>query len=834
VFQANRPGRLFLRERKSEHLRRKKHPASAIETGNNPFLKVHNLNKVSLIQYPLEKEPSNPMNKFYTLAKAICNHFIMLLFLLLLGTVTLAQPRNGYSYVNITKQTVGGTVEPGDILEIRHSVHIKWGYNGGTVYKMRYYDSLPTNTAMLTSPAGALRVITNEGVTVKSYTTGQDTDAGTYLANPPAGEYPIRINLGKNATAPVNNRLTNEVGAGSLNVSSQAAGDRPKWYSGHLFSTAFRVVVTGNYGDTIKLGAAKFYYSTSAALPAVAIQVYRFSIIISKNDALCANIVGANFAGENGGTFGSGNTLVRSTPAESPILGYRPIINSDLPGQPVDDGMYSIMKNTSPISSTNINANRELNCNAAPVNASTNCNNRMFGSWDINGDHTGSNNATGNAPVAANTPGGYMLVVNSDYVTNEAFQQSISGLCPNTTYEFSAWIRNVCKDCHWDSTLSRSAGDGVRPNLTWVLDGVDRYSTGEIPYTGTWVKKGFTFTTGPTQNTAIFSIRNNAQGGGGNDWVMDDISIATCQPNLIMKPYGNAVVCYGNQVDFSADVQSYFNNYNNWRWERSFDGGITWQNQTSGVGNPVLTGGQYLYTIDYPVFIGDSTSNGDVIRLRIATTPGNLDDDNCSFLANTQVIVLVNNCQWVLSADIIQFKAQQVSSGVSLRWASVNETAGLTYVIEKSSDMRSWKKIIQTPAKVSGGNNNYSELDPGTVYQTTYYRISMIFQDKNKYTHQVTVQPTGNDPSQLALKSLQNPFANQLPFELMAPEAGEARITLYDLYGKPQRQMIWKVQKGNNRLSLNETNGLAAGTYILMATLNEQVTQKKVIKMNQK
>jgi hypothetical protein len=769
------------------------------------------------------------MNKFYPTVEIIFKQILLLFIFLLIGSFAFAQPRNGYSYVNITKQTIGGTVEPGDILEIRHSVHIKWGYNGGTVYKVRYYDSLPTHTTMMTSPTDFLRVITNEGVTLKSYTTTKDTDAGTYLANPPAGEYPIRINLGSAPTAPTSNRLTIETGAGNINVSSVTAGDKPRWYSGHLFSTAFRVKVTGTYGDTIKLGAAKFYYSNSVAVPASAIQVYRFNIIISKNDALCTNTTGANFAGESGGTFGSGTTLTWPTLPTFPILGYSYI--STVTNPTVDDGMYSLMKNTSPTNSTNTTANRELNCGNPP--AANACSNRMFGSWDINGDHTGTTTAAGNAPVGLNVKGGYMLVVNSDYVTNEAYKQTISSLCPNTTYEFSAWIRNVCKDCHWDASMVRSAGDGVRPNLTWVLDGVDRYSTGEIAYTGTWVKKGFTFTTGPTQSTIVFSIRNNAQGGGGNDWVMDDISIATCQPNLVMKPYGNAVVCYGNPVDFSADVQSYFSNYKQWRWERSIDGGTTWVNGTSGTGSPVLTNGQYLYSINYPVFIGDSTSHGDIIRLRVATTSANLDNSSCSFLANTQVVVLVNHCQWVLSADIIQFKAQQVSAGVSLRWATVNESAGLNYIIEKSTDMRTWKKVISTPALVSGGNNNYSELDPGSVYQTTYYRISMVYQDKTRYTHQITVQPNGTDQSVLSIRSVQNPFISQLPFDLSAPESGEAELHLYDMFGKPVRKMNWKVQKGINKMILTQTENLASGTYILMIRLNDQVIQKKVMKANQ-
>ena len=45
----------------------------------------------------------------------------------------------GNSYVNITKQTVGGPVEPGDVLEIRTNFYVNKTYNtSGNMYRVRY------------------------------------------------------------------------------------------------------------------------------------------------------------------------------------------------------------------------------------------------------------------------------------------------------------------------------------------------------------------------------------------------------------------------------------------------------------------------------------------------------------------------------------------------------------------------------------------------------------------------------------------------------------------------------------------------------------------------
>ena len=76
----------------------------------------------------------------------------------------------------------------------------------------------------------------------------------------------------------------------------------------------------------------------------------------------------------------------------------------------------------------------------------------MYGGyWDVDGDHTGTNNAIGNVPPGSATPSGYMLEVNADYVASEVSRQTVTNLCPNTYYEFSAWVRNICNTCGIDS-----------------------------------------------------------------------------------------------------------------------------------------------------------------------------------------------------------------------------------------------------------------------------------------------------------------------------------------------------------------------------------------------
>ena len=124
---------------------------------------------------------------------------------------------------------------------------------------------------------------------------------------------------------------------------------------------------------------------------------------------------------------------------------------------------------------------------------------------------------------------------------------------------------------------------GVRPNLSFPIDGEEYYTSGNIAYNGLWVKKGFVFKTRLGQTSMNVTIRNNAPGGGGNDWAIDDIAIATCLPTMRYSPSNTPTICAGNAVTIYDTVRSFFNNYVYYKWQRSTDGGTIWTDVTATV-----------------------------------------------------------------------------------------------------------------------------------------------------------------------------------------------------------------------------------------------------------
>jgi hypothetical protein len=744
---------------------------------------------------------------------------------------TSAKLKFSNSYVNITRNAVGGTVEPGDILEIRTTLYINSTYNGtGMIYYLRYVDNLPSNTAI--AGGSTLDLITNEGLIIKSYTQPADADAGTFLATPPAGEYQVKINMGGPPfgiapTAPANNSITDITGASDL----RGNVNKPKFGGGTLISTAFRVQVTGSIGDTITLGDGHLLFKQTnlAGDPDTVVNATQYKILIAANQSLCANTVGTNFADEFGGTFGNGNTLNRPIPPSFSIPGYTYIPNVSLyPSVSVNDGFYAIVNNSSPKSATNIDSRRQPNCGlpAGPIPAADSCNGRMFGGfWFISGDHTGTTDAIGNAPAGPGSTGGYMLEVNADIATTEAYRQTISGLCPDTYYEFSAWVKNICPLCGIDSSGSQTWKPGVLPNLTLVIDDIDRYSSGEVDTLG-WLKKGFIFKTNPGQTSFTISIRDNAPGGGGNDWVLDDINLATCSPNLTVLPSPTASVCYGDQVDISSLVSSHFDNYVYWQWEKSIDNGATWTNTgVNGTGSPALVAGEWQYTAAYPSFLGDSSAHNNLYRIRVATSVANLSDNNCSFSATTVIQILVNSCQFVLDTKLLSFTANNKNDFGYLTWVTENETSTIQYDIEKSTDGIHFTKITTVPG--NGYASTYTFTDPEIMKGVTYYRVKMRDHANYKYSKVVALN-TGS--VKFEIKSLVNPFDYYLPFDLLTPNDRQATVILLDSYGRVLKQQEIRLYKGLNSISVNDLNSLNSGTYILRIQSDGQAINKQVIK----
>lgn len=129
------------------------------------------------------------------------------------------------------------------------------------------------------------------------------------------------------------------------------------------------------------------------------------------------------------------------------------------------------------------------------------------------------------------TPGdvkGNMLLVNSSPRNGMFLMTPIDGLKGGTTYEFSVWLMNVCR-------ITEKCPFPLLPNITIHLltpggKIVAQLATGEVlrhksPH---WQQYRFLFTTPSSETNLNLIMVNNAPGGCGNDFALDDIMFREC------------------------------------------------------------------------------------------------------------------------------------------------------------------------------------------------------------------------------------------------------------------------------------------------------------------
>jgi gliding motility-associated-like protein len=252
----------------------------------------------------------------------------------------------------------------------------------------------------------------------------------------------------------------------------------------------------------------------------------------------------------------------------------------------------------------------------AIINSTNNC---FSSTWhNITEDHT---------PNDAN---GYMMLVNASLTPSDFYIDTITGLCANTTYEFSAWVVNVLKTSSCQPTPSR-------PKLVFTIETttgtiLGTYSTGDITEsaTPTWNQYGLFFTTPAGTANVVIRIRNNAPGGCGNDLALDDISFKPCGPkvtsSVLNTSQTNVDLCTGSITNtvLTGVVNSGYTNPA-LQWQLSTNNGVTWTDILGATTNNYTFTGTLIGVYKF--------------RLTVAEA-GNIANINCRVASNITTITI--------------------------------------------------------------------------------------------------------------------------------------------------------------------------------------------------
>lgn len=569
------------------------------------------------------------------------------------------------------RNTTGGKVQNGDVVTVALVININDANGGGSntwpgtcntsgntsVYRFRYVQTVPTGTTYAT---GSLKGLTSRDLVYSGGSTdnvnnltGNFTDASDLGDDAYVSGSQVVFNLGSGATNAQGGTLSSE------SKPSQSNGDRL------IYQAVYNVTVNAANGSTINLGGGKLYYRNTSGGTTYEYTLPDMFVLVGQNlpTNLPVDTANAITAAERG-TFGTLKTTKFGDPMGDVVTGFNFTRQTE-----VYDNEYSLVAQTTRDArvSPPTTAPSPVNLKTNPSNNATDVvfytaggSGAIQGGWDVISDHTRSvNTALGNplfdaAGLALGK--GRMLMVNGSYAPATMFKAPSAGLNENTYYKVSFWIRNICNNCHNPTGISGASGDGNRsnpgvlPNVAFMIDGNIVYTTGQIPYdnpTGAfdntasrnkWYKREFIYYNQTANSEIELELKNFAPGGGGNDFVIDDIEIHRVLPTIT---YNENCLETGWDGTLTGTVNSTSipSNFDWYRWQMSDDGGATWTNVTPAT-QAVAPLTPANYSVDYAIV---NAPSGRKYRLIAATSEANLND--AKFFAGIAVVTVDDCCK---------------------------------------------------------------------------------------------------------------------------------------------------------------------------------------------
>ncbi len=292
-----------------------------------------------------------------------------------------------------------------------------------------------------------------------------------------------------------------------------------------------------------------------------------FDLPVSGQSTLCTGNLGSNIFLR--GNFGSGpSNVLLPDPKLAPGYIYQP-------SPPPNDGYYTITNNTS------------------------NWGSFARDTWVKTKDNSSD-------------PNGYFMVVNAS-LTPGLFYLDTVDVCGSTDYVFSADVITM---------NDPATGTFIQPNLSFLVDGKEVYSTGNVPMDRRWHTYGFALTTQPGTTRIVLALRNNAPGGIGNDLGLDNISFLPCGPRIMVPD--TTIFCVDTApITLQAQVSGAAYNNPVYQWQTSTDLGQTWTNIAGAVTTSHLI---------------STPRDGHLFRMLAADGPLNLSTPSCR--VNSDVAVL--------------------------------------------------------------------------------------------------------------------------------------------------------------------------------------------------
>jgi hypothetical protein len=178
---------------------------------------------------------------------------------------------------------------------------------------------------------------------------------------------------------------------------------------------------------------------------------------------------------------------------------------------------------------------------------------------------------------------------------------------------------------------------------------------------------------------------------------------------------------------------------------------------------------------------------------------------------------------FVLTAELIDFKAISHKSTVDLLWQTASERDMSHFDIEQSTDGLTFSKIGET--KAANKANSYIFNVEGPLSIRTYFRLKIVNSDGSFTYSKVLSVAFGKE---LTVKAFPNPIQNELTIDLFS-DSKQLDIEVIDVLSRSIYQKNEQNTEGSKLLIINTLEWLS-GIYFLKVSDGKKVFQQKIVK----
>ncbi|MBD1397390.1 T9SS type A sorting domain-containing protein [Pontibacter sp. JH31] len=181
-----------------------------------------------------------------------------------------------------------------------------------------------------------------------------------------------------------------------------------------------------------------------------------------------------------------------------------------------------------------------------------------------------------------------------------------------------------------------------------------------------------------------------------------------------------------------------------------------------------------------------------------------------------------------LPVELVSFKAQPHTKGVSLTWATASELDNKGFEVQVSTNSKDFATVgfVESKAGTTSIRQEYSFLDTKAVAGTRYYRLKQIdFSGKFEYSAIKAVVLGGGTG---AVAAYPNPFEDVVVVKLNGTEARKVNVMLTNSMG---RAILKRQEETEGSIITIDMSGITAkGIYILHVLDNGKKHSFKLMK----